>query len=76
MSQLARSLPSTCTEERSRRLSVDALRHRALERLYERRAAVDELIQSLERYQEAQNSRRAPVIDFTVAAKLWSDSAR
>ena len=38
--------------ERNRFTGSDAIRRRALERLYERRATVDELIDSLERYQQ------------------------
>ena len=62
-------LPLASSAERSRLLCVDSLRRRALERLYERRAAVDELIQSLERYQSANEGRRAPVIEFTAGSK-------
>ena len=67
---LAYTLPATSSAERSRLLNVNALRRRALERLYERRAAVDDLIQSLERYQDSTEGRRAPCIQFSaVSAK-------
>jgi hypothetical protein len=45
----------------------DEIRRRALERLYERRATVDELIVVLERYQ--QERRPAPCIDISVGRK-------
>jgi len=44
-------LPPPSSPERSRLLSVDLIRRRALERLYRRRFAVEELIHSLEEYQ-------------------------
>jgi hypothetical protein len=47
----------------------DQIRLRALERLYERRDAVDELIGSLERYEDRQQSTRAECIMITAAAK-------
>ena len=63
--------------ERYRRLSVDTLCHRALDHLYERRQAVENLIAALERYQCAQGARRASCIDLSVRVRpCSSDSAR
>jgi hypothetical protein len=70
------SLPQPGSSERSRRLSIDSLRRRALERLYERRDAVDELIGCLERYEEAKSGKRAPVVEISAAVKLLSGCAR
>jgi hypothetical protein len=49
-------LPPPSSPERSRLLSVDLIRRRALERLYRRRFAVEELIRSLEQYQLAREN--------------------
>jgi hypothetical protein len=69
-------LPAPYTPERNRMLSVNALRLRALERLYERREAVDNLIRSLEEYQAADSPKPAPVVAFTSAKRYWSSSAQ
>lgn len=62
---------------RYRRLSVDTLCHRALDRLYERRTAVENLILALERYQRAQGARRASCVDLSVGMRQCSsDSAQ
>jgi hypothetical protein len=63
------ALPSPSSSERSRLLNVDSIRRRALERLYERRAAVDGLISSLEKYQKASAIRRAACIEFNAERK-------
>jgi hypothetical protein len=63
------ALPSPSSSERSRLLNVDSIRRRALERLYERRAAVDGLISSLEKYQKASATRRAACIEFNAERK-------
>lgn len=69
-------LPAPASAERYRRLSVDALRKRALERLYERRSALQTLIQALEEYERSREVRRAHCVDFSVfAAKYSSGSA-
>ena len=47
----------------------DQVRLRALARLYERRDAVDELIGSLERYQENQQRGRAECVAINAAAR-------
>jgi hypothetical protein len=53
-------LPQHC-----RFTSTDSIRRRALARLYERRTAVDQLIDSLERYQFAQSAPRANCVEIT-----------
>ena len=58
------SLPAPDTEERIRLLSLDTIRSRALERLYERRSAVDKLIQSLEDYERSRKFRGAPCVQI------------
>ena len=57
------------TSERNRLTGSDAIRRRALERLYERRATVDDLIDSLERYQQERQRALAPCIDISVGRK-------
>jgi len=52
-------LPHASTEERSSLLSMDLIRSRALERLYLRRDAVENLICALEDYQESRDARIA-----------------
>jgi hypothetical protein len=52
------------------------VRRRALERLYERREIVSELISVLEKYQDQRRGRLAPCIDISVARKCLSGSAR
>lgn len=49
-------LPAPSSPERSRLLSVDLIRRRALDRLYRRRVAVEGLIRSLEEYELAQKN--------------------
>jgi hypothetical protein len=49
--------------ERSRLLAADEMRKRA--RLYARRAAVEYLIQSLERYQRSQDTSMAECLGFS-----------
>jgi hypothetical protein len=46
---------------------ADSVRRRALARLYERRSAVENLISSLERYQQEQKQVRVKRIDSTSA---------
>jgi hypothetical protein len=64
--QNALSIPVSA-QQRYRITATDSFRRRALERLYARRCAVDQLIESLERYQSAQSSRRANCIEITSA---------
>ena len=55
--------------QRSSFISADRIRRRALARLYERRSTVDELIDSLERYQSAQSTRRSNCVEITSAKR-------
>lgn len=64
-------LPPPSSPERSRLLSVDHIRRRALERLYRRRFAVEELIRSLEDYQIAQEDVPGECISLRTAV-MWS----
>jgi len=66
-------LPHASTEERSRRLSIDLIRTRALDRLYERREAVQNLISALEDYQRSREKRMAQLISFSSLPKCSSD---
>ena len=52
-------LPHTFTEERSRLLSMDLIRSRALDRLYQRRDGVQNVIRALEGYQKSREARMA-----------------
>lgn len=65
-------LPSPTSAERSRAVSVNMLRRQALLRLYRRREAVENLIRSLEDYQEAKTGQGAVCLDISVARKLSS----
>ena len=57
-------------EERNRLVLANLIRERALERLYERRAAVEDLIRSLEDYQQCGHARhRAECIELTAAGR-------
>jgi hypothetical protein len=53
--------------QRYRFTYTDSIRRRALERLYERRSAVEQLIESLERYQR--DAQRANCVEITAARK-------
>jgi hypothetical protein len=70
------TLPNTSTEERSRLLSTDFIRTRALDRLYERREAVQNLIRALEDYQRSRQARLAQCITFPVLPTCLSDFSR
>jgi len=65
------TLPHPSSPERSRLLSVDLIRRRALERLYRRRVAVEELIRSLEDYQMAQENVPGQCVSLEAVA-MWS----
>ena len=69
-------LPHTSTEERSRLLSRDLIRNRALDRLYQRRDGVQNLIRALEDYQESREARMAQCVSFSSVRKCSSDFAR
>ena len=68
MAQL-NTLSNDLLPQRNRFACTDSIRRRALARLYERRTAVDELINSLERYQSAQSGRRAACVEITFGKK-------
>jgi hypothetical protein len=70
------ALPAPSSAERSRLLSTDHIRRRALERLYERRAAVDDLIRSLEEYQRTKAGRRAPCVEISAVRTCSSNYAQ
>jgi hypothetical protein len=57
------------TAQRNRTADSDAIRQRALERLYERKTIVDNLIESLERYEECRAIRLASGITVTEMRK-------
>lgn len=62
-------LPQAESAERSRLLSVNHLRQRALQRLYARRDAVDDLIRSLENYSRAQETEESGCLEFSSGRK-------
>jgi len=64
------SATSAGTPKSAARLPIsDAVRRRALERLYERKALVDELIDSLESYQRMRETQRATCVPFSALSK-------
>ena len=63
------ALPSLASSERDRITSVHALRKTTLNRLYERRAAVDDLIRSLEDYLRCAEGREPVCVEFSVVRK-------
>jgi len=63
------ALTSRSTAERSRSLASDHVRQRALQRLYEKKAAVEELIWSLEQYQNTQQKHRAECVEINAAPR-------
>jgi len=69
-------LPSPASSQRSRSLPVALLRREALERLYRRRETVDNLIRSLEDYQDGRVSARAACLDINAARKCSSGFAQ
>ena len=69
MAKTASARKSPSDHKRHQTVHSDSVRLRALDRLYERMATVDELIHSLERYQRA--SQPAESLEFSAAAK-WS----
>jgi hypothetical protein len=66
---LTQTLLHSTSPEHARVSTSDAIRLRALERLYERKAAVDELIESLEEYQRCRNRQRAQCVALTAAPR-------
>jgi hypothetical protein len=63
------ALLASSSAERVRVSSADAIRRRALERLYERRDSVEDLIRSLEGYEQCHKVRTAACIDLSAARK-------
>jgi hypothetical protein len=57
-------LPYPSTTERNRLLNRPTLRGQTLDRLYERRYALNELIRCLENYQQARQSRSVELMEF------------
>lgn len=70
------TLPAPSSAERSRLISGDLIRSRALDRLYERKAAVEDLIRSLQDYQRSNAPKRAQCIEFSALPKCSLSSAR
>jgi hypothetical protein len=60
------SLPAPSSPERRRLIFADFIRTRALDRLYARKAAVEDLIRALEDYQRNHSSLGAECIEFSV----------
>jgi hypothetical protein len=69
-------LPTSSSADRSRLISSDFIRSRTLERLYERKAAVEELIRSLEDYQRVNSPQTIDPIEFSEPLKCWLTFAR
>lgn len=69
-------LPSPASAERSRLMPVEVLRRQALDRLYERRETVDNLIRSLENYQRKQTQPRPACVEISSRRKCGSDYAQ
>ena len=53
----------------NRHRAIDQYRREALQRLYERREAVDDLIRSLEHYKKSSPSRKPECVAFSAEAK-------
>ena len=70
------ALPDSSSAERVRLMSMDLIRDRALERLYERRDAVSDLICALERYQRSRQTRVAQCVPFNPVRKCQSGFAQ
>jgi hypothetical protein len=62
-------LVAFASAERSRAKSADDIRRRALERLYDRRQAVEVLIRSLEGYEQCHKPCATASIDVIAARK-------
>jgi hypothetical protein len=68
--------PAATSIERSHLIPDDFIRHRALERLYKRRAAVEDLIRSLEGYERASQPRVGECVPFTAPPRCSSSCVR
>ena len=66
------TLPSPASAERSRLMPVEILRRQALERLYERRDTVDNLIRSLEDYQRTKTTAAPNCVEITARRRCSS----
>ena len=66
------TLPSPASAERSRLMPVEILRRQALERLYERRETVENLIRSLEDYQRSQTETRPACVEISSRQRCLS----
>lgn len=62
-------MPSPFSADRRRLLSANVIRRRALDRLYERRASIEDLIRSLEDYQRFREIRVAGGMPLTALEK-------
>jgi hypothetical protein len=69
-------LPAVASIERTRMIPADFIRRRALDRLYERKAAVEDLIRSLEIYERTANPRAGECVPFSAPLKCSSGCAR
>lgn len=58
------AVPQAATLERNLLIPGDFIRRRALDRLYERKAAVEDLIQALECYERSMRSGPGDLIPF------------
>jgi hypothetical protein len=65
-------LPSPTSTERDRIVAGCTLSGKALDRLYERRSVLDELIRSLEDYQKTTQGRKAELLEFVTSARRCS----
>jgi hypothetical protein len=61
--------PTAAFSATNRPTDADLIRRRALQRLYERKAVVDTLIQSLEDYQQARVSCVSALLEFSAERK-------
>jgi hypothetical protein len=61
---LSNLLAMPAISQRQSTSTSDEIRRRALERLYQRKAAVDELIESLENYQRCRVNQGAVCVPF------------
>ncbi len=62
-------LPSPDSSERTKTVPVNSLRRQALARLYRRRETVENLIRSLENYEQAQTGHRMNCVSITAGRK-------
>ena len=67
--------PRAFTEEGSRLMPIDLIHNRALDRLYERREAVQNLIRALEDYQQFRQTRMARSVE-TPRAGVQTEAVR